>query len=262
MATQPHRYESIREAMRDRIAGLAVGDALPPERQLSEEFGVARMTLRRAIDELVREGYLVRRHGSGTYVAEPKIAQNLTITSFSEDMRRRGLTPSSETLSTDEHPAGPRLGRRLEISPDAQVLTVVRLRLADDLPMAIETLHVPRHLVPDLDGEELTGRSFYELLTDRFDVSIATGVQTIEPTVTNEEESEALAVPLHSPAFLFERTTRTAGDEVIEFVRSVYRGDRYKLLAELEAPPGRARVRMSDEPAEGRGRRPVAADPR
>ncbi len=238
MAAKPHRYESIRETMRDRISALSVGDVLPPERQLAEEFGVARMTLRRAVDELVREGYLIRRQGSGTYVAEPKIAQKLTVTSFSDDMRRRGLTPSSRTLSAEDHPAGPRLARRLEISPDAVVLTVVRLRLADDRPMAIETLHVPRAVVPDLDGDELTGRSFYELLTGRFGITIARGTQTIEPTVTNEEESEALEVPLHSPAFLFERTTRTPHDEVIEFVRSVYRGDRYKLLAELEAPAG------------------------
>lgn len=251
----PHRYESIREVMRDRIAGLEIGDALPPERQLAAEFGVARMTLRRAIDELVREGYLLRRQGSGTYVAEPKIAQRLTITSFSEDMRRRGFRPASETLSATEEPAGARIGRRLQISPRDIVLTAVRLRLADDVPMAIETLHVPRALVPGLRGDDLAGGSFYQLLEERYEVTIARGTQTVEPTVTNEEESGVLEVPLHSPAFLFERTTWTPQGVAIEFVRSVYRGDRYKLLAELESRPTATRA-----PSAGRStvRSPVA----
>lgn len=223
--------------MRDRIAGLEVGDVLPSERQLAAEFGVARMTLRRAVEELVREGYLVRRIGSGTYVAEPKIAQRLTMTSFSEDMRRRGFRPSSQTLSAREGPAGARIGRRLAISPAEDVLTVVRRRLADDVPMAIETLHVPSELVPGLRGEDLEDRSFYELLEQRYGVTLARGSQTIEPTVTNEEESEHLEVPLHSPAFLFERTTWSPDDVAIEFVRSIYRGDRYTLFTELESRP-------------------------
>ena len=78
----------------------------------------------------------------------------------------------------------------------------------------------------------------------RFGIEIVGGLQTIEPTVTNEEESDALGVPLHSPAFLFERTTRAASDEIVEFVRSIYRGDRYKLVTELNRGPraGRART--------------------
>lgn len=251
-----HRYQSIRAVLLDRIAELDVGDALPPERQLAADFGVARMTLRRAIEELVREGHLVRRQGSGTYVAEPKIAQRLAITSFSEDMRRRGLRPSSETLSATEGPAGAQIGRRLEISPRDGVLTVVRLRLADGVPMAIETLHVPRRVVPELSGRDLVDRSFYELLEERYAVKLARGTQTIEPTVTNEEESEVLQVPLHSPAFLFERTTWAPDDTAIEFVRSVYRGDRYKLLAELEARPilvGRERLAVQVQATPGDG---------
>lgn len=227
--------------MRDRIAELEVGDAVPSERQLASEFGVARMTLRRAIEGLVGEGYLVRRAGSGTYVAEPKIAQRLTMTSFSEDMRRRGFQPSSQTISAEEGPAGARIGRRLQISPAESVLTIVRRRLADGVPMAIETLHVPRQLVPGLRGEDLEDASFYDLLQQRYGITLARGEQTIEPTVADEAESDALEVPLHSPALLFERTTWTPEDRAIEFVRSVYRGDRYQLVVELEAGPPVAR---------------------
>ena len=188
--------------MLELIDQLHVGEAIPSERRLSGELGISRLTLRAALDDLVRDGYLERRHGSGTFVSEPKIAQQLTLTSFSEDMRRRGVL-------------------------------IRRLRLADGEPMALETLHVPANRVPGLSRELLENASFYELLEKEYGVVIASGMQSIEPTVTNEEESELLGVPLHSPAFLFERTSRTASGETVEFVRSLYRGDRYRLVAEL-----------------------------
>lgn len=228
------KYHSIRDQVRDLVDGLDVGDALPPERSLATTFGVSRMTLRRAIDELAREGVIVRRQGAGTFVAAPKIASSLAATSFSSDMRRRGLVPSSRTLTLEEISAGPQLGRRLRCSPSAPVLRVVRLRLADDAPMAIETLHAPLELVAGLTAADLEETSFYELLAAA-GVRIDHGVQEIEPTVTDEQESELLGVPLHSPAFLFERTSVDATGAPVEFVRSVYRGDRYKLTVHLPA---------------------------
>jgi GntR family transcriptional regulator len=223
--------------VRDEILGmldeLHVGDALPSERRLATDLGVSRPTLRAVIDELVREGLLLRRHGSGTYVAEPKIALPLTMTSFSEDMARRGMRPSSEVVSFECQSAGAKLGQRLQISPVDEVWVITRLRLADEETMAIEWLHAPRRLLPDLRREELATHSFYELLRVRQGIVIASGTQTIEPTVTSPEEAELLSVPVHSPAFLFERTTQSELGEVVEFVRSVYRGDRYRLVTEL-----------------------------
>jgi GntR family transcriptional regulator len=222
-----------RQRVIELIEQLRVGEAIPSERRLSGDLGVSRLTLRAALDDLVREGYLVRRQGSGTFVSQPKIAQQLTLTSFSEDMRRRGMVPGSRTVELREIHAGARLGRTLHVSPGASIFLIRRLRLADGETMAIETLHVPAHVVPGLTPEELENASFYQLLRERYGVVIASGVQTIEPTVTNEEESSLLGVPLHSPAFLFERTSRTTEGETVEFVRSVYRGDRYRLVAEL-----------------------------
>jgi GntR family transcriptional regulator len=223
--------------VRDEILGmldeLGVGDALPSERRLATDLGVSRPTLRAVIDELVREGLLLRRHGSGTYVAEPKIALPLTMTSFSEDMARRGMRPRSVVVSFECQSAGAKLGQRLQISPVDEVWVITRLRLADEETMAIEWLHAPRRLLPDLRREELATHSFYELLRVRQGIVIASGTQTIEPTVTSPEEAELLSVPVHSPAFLFERTTQSEQGEVVEFVRSVYRGDRYRLVTEL-----------------------------
>lgn len=237
------KYHSIRDEILDLVTELSVGDALPPERVLAPRLEVSRMTLRRAIDELVLEGRLVRRHGAGTFVAQPKIDQGLAVTSFSDDMRQRGSVPSSETLDVGQMFAGPQLGRLLEISPGEHVIRVVRLRLADGSPMALETLHVPQRVVPGLDPQVLESQSFYSLLAQRYDIALAGGVQTIEATVTDETESAMLQVPMHSPAFLFERTSRAVDGQVVEFVRSVYRGDRYQFRVDLQ-PAHRVRREM------------------
>jgi GntR family transcriptional regulator len=231
------KQSHTRQQVLDLIERLGVGTAIPSERQLSADLGVSRLTLRAALDELAREGYVVRRRGSGTYVQHRKISQELTITSFSDDMRRRGMVPGSRTLSMTTTHAGARLGRFLNVSPSEGIVVVKRLRLADGETMAIETLHIPESLVPGLTPKALTG-SFYDLLRDRYGVVIAGGTQAIEPTVTNEEESAALGVPLHSPAFLFERTSRDEAGRTVEFVQSVYRGDRYRIVTELSRRDG------------------------
>ena len=227
------KQEDTRDRVLDLVEMLEVGRSIPAERQLAIDLGVSRLTVRAALDELVRDGYLERRHGSGTYVTEPKIAQPLTLTSFSEDMRRRGMVAGSRTLELDSTVAGARLGHRLGVSPEARLFRVKRLRLADSKPMAMEVLHVPEALVPGLTRADFENHSFYELLRERYSITVASGTQSIEPTVTNEEESEVLGVPLHTPAFLFERTTVSESGRTVEFVRSIYRGDRYRLVADL-----------------------------
>jgi GntR family transcriptional regulator len=239
MSATVTKQSEARERVLDLIERLGIGDAIPSERQLCVDLGVSRLTVRAALDDLVREGYLVRKRGSGTFVSEPKIAQELTMTSFTEDMQRRGMVPASRTLDLRTTPAGPWLGRLLHVSPSEPVVIVTRLRLADRETMAIETLHVRASLVPGLSADDLEGHSFYELLSERYGLDIVGGLQTSEATVTNEEESEMLGVPLHSPAFLFERTTRSRAGEIVEYVRSIYRGDRYRLVTELNREPRR-----------------------
>jgi GntR family transcriptional regulator len=234
-----NKQEDTRDRILDLVEGLDVGDSIPSERQLTGDLGVSRLTVRAALDELVRDGYLERRHGSGTYVTEPKIAQPLTLTSFSNDMRRRGMVPGNRTLELTTILAGARLAHKLAVSPDARIVRVKRLRLADSRPMAMEVLHVHEALIPGLTRADFEDHSFYDLLAERYGIVIASGTQSIEPTVTNEEESEVLGVPLHSPAFLFERTTVSESGRIVEFVRSIYRGDRYRLVADLVLQKGR-----------------------
>jgi GntR family transcriptional regulator len=223
------------------IRARSPGTAIPSERELAQRYGVSRMTLRTAINELVQDGLLTRRRGSGTYVAKPKITKQVYLTSFTEDMRSRGLEATTRVLSLTRGAAGARLGRRLHVSPSELVVTAGRLRLADGEPMAIEWLSVPDRLVPGLDSIDLD-ESFYRLLRERYGITIEAGHQTMEPTVTDEEESRLLEVPLHSPALSVERVTWRADGERIEYVRTLYRGDRYRFDVELVQP----RVRASE----------------
>jgi GntR family transcriptional regulator len=239
------KTSETRDLVLDLVERMEVGEAIPSERQLSADLGVSRLTVRAALDDLAREGYLVRRRGAGTFVSEPKITQELTMTSFTDDMRRRGMRPASRTLELRVSPAGARLGRLLRVSPSEPVVVATRLRLADGESMAIETVHILESRVPGLTARDLEQRSFYELLEERYGIEIVGGEQTIEPTVTDEDESEALGVPLHSPAFRFERLTHSAEGAIAEFVESVYRGDRYKLVTALSRPRERQRARAA-----------------
>lgn len=236
----PTKYALARQRILEMIRTMSSGERIPPERALSARFEIARETLRRSLDDLAKDGFLERRLGAGTFVSRPKITKQFRVISFTEDMRQRGLEPSSRVVSSAVSPAGARLAKYLRISPAEEVMTVRRLRLADGLPMAIEALSVPRDLVPGLRGEELRNKSFYETLEMRYGTTVMATHQIIEATVTDEEESALLEVPHLSPALLFERTSSSADDRVIEYVRTVYRGDRYKFEVESIRRPARA----------------------
>ncbi len=237
-ALRPHpKYAQVRDDVLALIGDLPAGSPIPPERTLTRRFGVSRVTLRRAVDDLVREGLLVRRQGSGTYVAEDKITQRVSTTSFSENMRRRGLTPSSRVLSFERGPAGARSARQLSISPTAEVVEFVRLRLADEEPMALESVVMPAALVPDLEPDDVARGSLYALLDERYGLRVVDVQQVIEPTVTSQDESSHLDQPLHAPALLVRTTARDAGGQVLEFARSLFRGDRYAIVTEVTAGP-------------------------
>ncbi len=229
------KYYQLKEIIRDMIEKdeLGVGQAIPAESALSEEYGVSRMTTRRAIVELVNEGLLYRVQGLGTFVAEPKMRQGTgRLTSFTQDMRERGMRASSKVLEAGVEGVGPVVARKLQIDPGDRIVRVRRVRNADDKPMALETSHLLYDVGEGILGADLATRSLYEEL-GRAGLRIATAEQSYEAVLVNEEESGHLGVPVGSPALLLERVTFDATERPFEYVKSVYRADRYRITATL-----------------------------
>ncbi len=228
------KRDRVRDFLLDFIADKRPGEAIPSERDLCKELGVSRPTLRAAIDDLVRSGLLVREHGRGTFTGPHRVTQALAATAggsfYAPPAEGHWL---SRILEFGLAPAGPQLATRLRLAPADAVLRVVRLRIVDDEPMAIERIQLPGALVEGLVPADMESGSFYRLLRERFGVDVRSAVQTIEATVTDETEAELLGVPQHFPALGVERTTRDAEGRIVEFVRSIYRGDRYRVTSEL-----------------------------
>lgn len=229
-----------RERVRAYLLGLVddrrPGDAIPSERTLCAALDVSRPTLRAAVDELVATGALVREHGRGMFVAPAKITQELVGDSAPAAAPRAPGTWSSRVLEFRRTAAGARIGRRLRLSPAEDIFHVARLRLVDGGPVGLEYLHIPAGLVPDLTPGRMES-GFYRYLRAERRIVAARAEQSIEPTVLSEAEAELLGAPVLSPALLFDRVTSDPDGRPVEYVRSLYRGDRYRILSRLSLGP-------------------------
>jgi GntR family transcriptional regulator len=230
--------EQLQEILEGVIAGLPPGARLPAERTVAERYGVARATVTQAIDGLVARGLVYRVHGSGTFVAEPKFRQPLTLTSFTEDMRARGMTPGSVVLGQAIVPASEVVARHLALVPGSPVVHLERVRTADGEPMALERTHLPAQRLPGLESADLTDASLYELLERRWGVRMADADQWASVVRLTAEDAALLQVAPDAPALLFQRVTRDQGATPVEYVRSLYRGDRYEVHTRLERVGG------------------------
>lgn len=227
-------YRRLQAALGDAIASGALkpGSALPAERELAVELGISRVTVRRAMAELVRNGLVVQRHGSGTYVSgtRERVVQSLSrLYSFSEDMTSRGRMPGTLWLGRELSVANADEARRLEISSGESIVRMSRLRLADSEPIALETSLIPEAVLPD--PKQVDG-SLYQALRDLGHVP-ARAVQRFSAINLDEESAGLLKVPIGAAALDIYRTTRREDGVVVEFSRSIFRGDAYDFVAEL-----------------------------
>jgi GntR family transcriptional regulator len=159
-------------------------------------------------------------------VAPASVTKTFALTSFSEDMRNRGMEPDSVIIGSGLVAAGARVGQHLGISPSEEVVRLERLRTADGVPMCIERVYLPAHLVPGILDEDL-GRSLYDLLERRYKIRAEEAEQSVRSTVLQPREARLLEVPPLSPALLVERTTFDRRARRVERATSIYRGDRY-----------------------------------
>jgi GntR family transcriptional regulator len=226
--------EQLQEILEGVVGALDPGAVLPSERLLAQRYGVARATVTQALDGLAARGLVYRVQGSGTFVAEPKFRQPLTLTSFTEDMRARGMTPGSLVRGQAIVPASEVVARHLALVPGTPVVHLERVRTADGEPMALERTHLPAQRLPGLEDADLTDASLYELLERKWGVRVAEADQWASVVRVSEEEAALLHVSAEQAALLFQRVTRDPAGTPVEYVRSLYRGDRYEVHTRLE----------------------------
>ena len=208
---------------------------LPSERELATRFKVSRMTARQALLELAHDGTAYTRVGKGTFVAEPKIDQQLrALTGFSQDVRARGGRPTSRVLEAKVIPATPDVAAALRVPPNADVILLSRLRLADGIPLAIEMAYLPFALFPKLLHHNFARESLYDVLENECKLTLTQAEQSIEAALASAREIELLKLIPPAAVLKMQRLTLTADGVPVEYVLSVYRGDRYKFRSMLQ----------------------------
>jgi GntR family transcriptional regulator len=223
-------YLQLADAIRKRIADgeIGTGDALPSERELSQSTGISRVTVRKAIDALFREGLLSRRHGSGTYIS-PRIEQPAALLAgFSADMRSRGKVPGSTLVEHQVGTPSPEEALALALGVGVSVRRLARVRTADGEPLAIERACVPVALLPEYAPQET---SLYAALERRGHRPVR-GLQRLQASLASAEEAQLLEIPTGAAILRIERRSFLANGTPVEFTRSAYRGDRYDFVAE------------------------------
>jgi GntR family transcriptional regulator len=229
VAAQSLKHVKVREYVRTLVAGSVPGSAAPSERELVNLFGVARMTVRQAMDALVVEGLLERVPGRGTFVARPRRAAT-PVMSFTEEMRRRGMLPESVTLVSRLEQAGPGVARALGITQGDAVIHWKRLRRADGMPMCIEDAYLNEVLLPGFLQSGMP-TSLYDELGER-GLRPTWVEDNVNADVASTEEAPHLELAAGEP--VLRRQRRGFADEkVIEVSRSTFRADRFTLRLQL-----------------------------
>ena len=234
MAGTGLKYVRVRDHLRSLVTHeLGEGEPIPSERLLCEQFGVSRMTVRQAVDALVVEGLLVREQGRGTFVAPTKVDLEVRLSSFGEEMQRRGMTPSSKVLAAEVVAAAPDVADALELLPGERVSSLYRVRLADGEPMAVEQTWLPARLVPGLLDDGVPESIYGELRRRGLDPDW--GEDVVAAAEADAEDAELLGI---EPGKAVLRLTRRtfAGPTALVYSRSVYRADRYVLWVPLRRP--------------------------
>lgn len=225
-------YYQIKDIILDMIENeqLRPGDAIPPEREICKIQGVSRMTVNKAIIELVNDGVLYREQGRGTFVARPKQYKKLSqLLGFSEQMENKGHKTSTKIITFDIKKATQQIKTFLELPKDKEyVIMIKRLMLIDDEPIAIETVWLARDRFTNMSIETIIGQSLYKIFREKYGYILHSAKETIEPKLLNEFEMELLNQPESQLALQFKKITYIEDNIPIEYTEAIYRSDKYK----------------------------------
>ncbi len=232
-------YYQIAEILRDMIAEAEVGPdtevGLPSENELCALYEVTRATVRHALEVLEKEGLVYREKGRGTFLRRRRVQLDLArLCSTTEDMQARGWVPSTRLIGVEAITPLPHIGRQLGLGADEQVWEVHRLRCANGEPISLQWSYLPCRLVPDLARKDLTG-SLYYTLRNAYGIELDTADQVIRTRTVSSEDGELLAIPGGAPVFAIERTSYDRAGRAVEYLHSLWRGDRYDLQIRLTA---------------------------
>jgi GntR family transcriptional regulator len=227
------KYFLVKESLLSRIndGTWAPGTAIPPEPEIGAEFGVSRITVRRAIGDLVHEEKLYTVQGKGTFVASPKVEERFIQQPFGiyEDFRRRGLTLATVVLRQEVGRAPEAIRGHLSLNADDQVHIIVRLRSVLGEKVLVSTTYIPYALCPELEQDDLTVGSLYALLESRYGLRIGGGERFVEATAADTPEAVLLDVPVGSPLLLLESFAHLPDGTPLEFSTTLHRGDRARV---------------------------------
>jgi GntR family transcriptional regulator len=225
-------YHQLEEYIKQQIedGNLIEESVIPSEREYAQTFQISRMTVRQAINNLVSDGYLKRQKGRGTFVNKKKVEQELQgMTSFTEDMLSRGLSPSSTLLSFQIILADKKIALKLRIKENDHVYKIKRIRLADGAPMALETAYIPVEIVPGLT-EENSNLSLYQYIEENLSLSISEATQEIEASIAGSLDAQTMEINIGDPVLLIERISYLQNGTPFELVKSTFRADRYRFI--------------------------------
>ena len=230
-------YQQLYEILRGNIlhGKWKVGEMIPAEPELIDQFGVSRTTVRQVLDSLVKEGLIYRQQGRGSFVAEPTLEQGLMrIVSFTEDMRQRGLEPGTQMIAAGLIPATDEIAEQLRVNPREELVRLERLRLANGEPMSIEDAYLVHRLCRGiLEHYDFSRSPLREALEADYGLRLISARQVIRAVVASQAQAKMLSIPQKSPLLYIERVSFSQQNEPTEYLRIYYRADRYSLYNEL-----------------------------
>jgi DNA-binding GntR family transcriptional regulator len=215
---------------------LRAGDPLPSEEELSRIYGVSRMTSRQALQSLRSQGFVSRHKGQGSFVSQPRVEKDIThLCGFTAEMRALGIKATSRVLEEETAPASPEVATQLGVPVGAPVFRLRRLRLADDLPVAVEEIRLPSSRFPGIEKLDFSRLSLYQTLRTRYGIRVSRADEILESRAATHREAELLGIQPRSSLLVISRTLWSADDLPVETAHSVYRGDRYRVVLRIPA---------------------------